>query len=169
MTQISYAREKFPSLFGPDGQKWNDLFDAHGMEVRGRKFKLFWSRYYEIERQSRLIWIVARNHETGEPVGYSCHWWYVDMHFSDVIGADDLWYVIPAMRKLGIGRNVKLIGLHCLKKAGAVRTYDLIRDDGPWRTLKALGYEVWGTRWVSDLQQVESLGGLPRAYNEAAE
>lgn len=154
---VSYAREKFPSEYGPQGQLWKELFNAHGQEVRGRNMKIFWSRYYAIERDNRLIWIVARDEQTGVPVGYSCHWWYVDMHFGDVVGADDLWYVIPGARHLGIGRRVKEIGLSWLKHAGAERTYDIIRAGAPnevYRCLDRLGYQLSGHRFVFDFCRI---------------
>lgn len=148
---ISYGRELFPSIFGPQGELWSGLFSAHGMEVRDKPFRLFWERYYEIQRQNRLFWIVARRGEKNEPIGYSCHWIYRDMHFGNLVGADDLWYVTPELRGLGIGRKVREIGLAYLKEAGATDTYDMIRDGGPSQALENLGYEFWGSRWVKKI------------------
>lgn len=144
---VSYGREKFPSEYGPEGGFWTKVFNDHGQEVRGRNMRLHWSRYYEIERDGRLFWVVARDDETGYPLGYSCHWWYKDMHFGDIVGADDLWYVRPVARGLGIGRRVKEIGLALLQEAGAVWTRDVIRRDGPNEMLSAMGYENWGYVW----------------------
>jgi hypothetical protein len=148
---VVYGRENFPSEYGPQGAVWTTLFNAHGQEVRGRNMKIFWNRYYAIERDRRLVWIVARDEETATPIGYSCHWWYIDMHFGDKVATDDLWYVIPAARKLGIGRRLKEIGLACLVEAGVQRTYDMIRTDGPWQAMKNLGYYESGIRWSKDL------------------
>ena len=149
---ISYNREKFPLEYGPDSGLWKELFKAHGQEARGRDMKLNWSRYYQIEHEGRLIWIVARDENTLLPIGYSCHWSYVDMHFSDHVGADDLWYVIPAARGLGVGTRLKTTGLDALRAAGAIRTYDMIRaGSSAYNALDSLGYKMWGHRFVKEL------------------
>ena len=168
---VSYGRENFPSQYGPQGATWIELFNMHGQEVRGRDMRIFWTRYYAIERERRLIWIVAREEATKTPIGYSCHWWYVDMHFGDIVGADDLWFVIPAARKLGIGRRLKEIGLACLREAGATVTYDIIRagaGGGVYEALEAMDYKLWGHRFVRHLilssngQENESAATLDR-------
>lgn len=137
----------------PDSEKseLQPLFDAHAMEVRGHKFKLNFDRYAVLQAQMRLVWAVARN-ERSEPVGYSGHYWFYDLHFGDKVAADDLWFVDPNYRRLGIGFSVRQFGLTALRVRGVVRTYDLLRAemaDQDFMTL--LGYSRWGTRWTKEL------------------
>lgn len=144
--EISYQGETFP--FAGNG-KWQSLFDAHGTEVRGRPMVINWARYRSMERDGRLVWIVARERSSWIPVGYSGHYWYIDLHFCDKIAADDLWYVVPEHRGKGIGRRARQMGLDALAAMEVKTTSDLIRNGGP--DLTHFGYEPWGTRWIRQL------------------
>jgi GNAT superfamily N-acetyltransferase len=144
MDDILVAREPFPNQ---NDKNFRALFEAHGQEVRGRPMLIQWGRYREL--QNRFVWIVARDITSYRVIGYSGHYFYMDLHFSDKVAADDLWYVIPAARGKGIGRRVREIGLANLKALGVTTTYDFIRDGGP--DLTKLGYEKWGTRWMKHL------------------
>jgi len=146
---IGYEKEDFPCR--PDkAEEFRSLWDAHGIEVKGKPLCLSFSGYARIEDDGRLIWIVAR--DEGVPVGYSCHWWYQSLHFDQRVGHDDLWFVAPSHRGRGIGRNVKKIGHAELRMAGAVETEDMIRIsyEHP-RLMSGLGFEVRGTWWMKKL------------------
>jgi L-amino acid N-acyltransferase YncA len=146
LERIDYRLEPFPS---PNSPLFNRLFEAHGREVRGKPFDLAYTRYYEIERDKRLVWVVARSIESNAPIGYACGWWYRDMHFDERVGADDLWYVDPNHRRSGVGKTLKVMQHKELAKAGVARIYDVIRGAYNHPTLMHdLGFERWGTRWA---------------------
>src|SRR5712692_9604505 len=70
---VRYAREEFPRVVNRDS--FGPLFRDHGMEVRGKPFDLDYRRYYSIEAEGRLVWIVASHVGTGTrltPIGYAC-------------------------------------------------------------------------------------------------
>lgn len=140
-------REIFPFATPTE---FDDLWRRHGDEVRGKPFDLDHARYRQIQKQGRLVWIVARN-DYGLPVGYSCHYWYRDIHFDDKVATDDMWFVTPSIRGYGIGRQLKELGHAELKKQGVVRIYDLIRESAHARLLQDLGFRTWGIRWCKDL------------------
>jgi hypothetical protein len=143
-----YAKEVFP---GP-GSDFDQLFKAHGREVRGRPFDLDFRRYHAIEFDKRLVWIVARVPQTRKPIGYACSHWYRDMNFYERVAADGLWYVDPAYRRSGVGKTVKVLCHEHLEKAGVVRIYDNIRAayNHP-NLMHDLGFVNWGHRWVKVL------------------
>src|SRR6266436_7172842 len=147
---VKYGLEKFPE----PGGEFRDLFSAHGREVRGKSLQLDFHRYYQIEREKRLVWVVARSIETNKPIGYSLHYWYRDLHyFADVVGADDLWFVDPPYRGSGVGRMVKLLGHAELQKAGCVRISDNIRMGGvSHKYMRDLGFVPYGFKWQKDLR-----------------
>lgn len=145
---VEVRRELFPPPL-PQG-KFAPLFLQHATEVRGKPFCLNYSRLYQIELENRLVWIVARN--KSEPIGYSLHFWYQDLHFGDRLASDDLWFVLRDFRGKGIGGRLKELGHACLKKEGALRTSDTIRSEFDHPTLMTdLGFSPWGTRWTKDL------------------
>jgi GNAT superfamily N-acetyltransferase len=152
---VKSGREIFP----PPVSDFAPLFEAHGMEVRGKPFRLDYKRYADLEFEGRLVWIVARvNRAVSDegrhgvarvPVGYSCSWWYRDMHFDERCAADDLWYVVPQYRRQGIGRQLKGLAHSELHKAGVARIGDNIRTGGvPDEFMFNLGFTVWGARWI---------------------
>lgn len=143
--------EPWPVPGGPGWRRFRELWDLHGCEVRGEPLALDHHRYQDIERDGRLIWVVAR--EQGLPIAYSGHFWYKSLHFDERLGHDDLWFVAPAYRGLGIGRKVKEMGHAALKKAGCVATEDLIRANYDHPHLMAdLGFKAWGTRWRKEFR-----------------
>jgi GNAT superfamily N-acetyltransferase len=149
---IRIGREIFP----PPVSEFGSLFEAHGMEVRGKPFRLDFKQYHKIEFDGRLVWVVARDRRHYDPleapnraVGYSCSWWYRDMHFDERCAADDLWYVSPEYRDRGIGQRLKQAAHEILEKAGVVRIGDNIRHGGVHDDLMAgFNFVSWGTRWV---------------------
>ncbi len=149
MGKIRFGTEIFP---GPVSA-FNRLFFHHGLEVRGRPFELDFKRYHQLEFEKRLIWIVARWTKSSIPLGYSCHFWYRDLHFNERVGSDDLWFVDHRVRALGIGFTLKLIGHDELRKHGVVKTSDNIRATFRHNKLmNDLGFEKWGNRWQTRLE-----------------
>src|ERR1700719_3181804 len=148
MQGITYAKEVFPQLgSGPaGGTGFAELFQAHGIEVRGKPFDLDFRRYQAIEYEGRLVWIVARF--TGIPIGYACSFWYRDLHFYERVEAGDLWFVRKDYRRSGVGKTLKEMCHEELKKQGVVHVYDTIRSDYDHRKLmQDLEFERWGNRW----------------------
>lgn len=128
------------------------LFNTHGIEVRGRPFELDYKRYYQIEFEGRLVWVVARDLATEQPVGYSCHFWYRDLHFDERVAVDDLWFVLPEFRCKGIGLRLKNTGHELLEKQSVIRVTDTIRDSYNHPGLMdGVGFRPWGTRWMKEL------------------
>lgn len=156
MKGIAYEIERFPGTHNMDDyDTFCEMFESHGIEARSKPLDLNWDRYAAIEREGRLVWVVARSGGAGLPLGYSCHWSYRDMHFHEIVAVDDMWYVMPHVRRHGIGRELKNIGHAALRKAGAVKVYDAIRTSGPDIVMmQKLGYELWGYRWVKDLSAI---------------
>jgi GNAT superfamily N-acetyltransferase len=126
-----------------------ELFDAHGIEARGRPLDLDIVRYAMIEREGRLAFFVARSE--AKPVGYSCHYFFAALHGSERLGHDDIWYVKPEHRGRGIGRALKEMGLAWLREKNCVNTEDIIRGKLHAELLQSMGYEAWGTKWVRKL------------------
>src|ERR1700719_4030609 len=148
MQGITYAKEVFPQLGSGSagGTDFGQLFEAHGIEVRGKPFDLDFRRYQAIEYEGRLVWIVARF--TGIPIGYACSFWYRDLHFNERVAADDLWFVRKDYRRSGVGKTLKEMCHEELKKQGVVHVYDTIRSDYDHRKLmQDLEFERWGNRW----------------------
>lgn len=146
---MKIAREKFPTA--AERITFAPLWIAHGIEVRGRPLELDFARYEQIERDGRLVCVTARDMD-GRPVGYSWHYWYASLHFSQRTGHDDLWYVDRGYRMGGIGMAMRRMGLDLLREAGAVETSDFIREGGVWPgTMTALGYERRGSWWERKL------------------
>jgi len=144
---VTYGKESFPGR-----QQFKGLFLSHGIEVRNKGFDLDFQRYYQIEKEGRLVWIVARTVEHSIPIGYACSFWYRDMHFNERVAADDLWYVDQSYRHSGIGKALKVMCHVELKRCGVVRVYDAIRESYRHPTLmQDLGFEKWGCRWVKML------------------
>ncbi len=146
---VKYRLEKFPH-----GDKYFEfMFSEHGREVRGKPLKLDFMRYQQIEREKRLVWVVARSIEFNRPIGYSLHYWYTDLHdCGERIGTDDLWYVGNDFRGKGVGRMLKHMGHAELQRQGVVRTSDNIRSSFEHDTLMSnLGFQEWGVRWMKSL------------------
>jgi len=145
---VTYGKELFPLR----DSEFNNLFDDHGQEVRGKPFALDFDRYRQIESEGRLVWIVARSIDTGAPKGYACSFWYRDLHFNERVAADDLWFVRKDYRGSGVGKTVKLMCHAELKNQGVVTIYDTIRAAYNHHGLMSyLGFEPWGTRWKKTL------------------
>jgi hypothetical protein len=152
MQGVTYAKETFPQLgSGPNtGTEFSELFQAHGIEVRGKPFDLDFRRYHQIETEGRLVWIVARS--GGVPIGYACSFWYRDLHFDERVAADDLWFVHKDYRCKGIGESLKERCHADLKSQGVVKIYDTIRAAYNHPGLMSdLGFEFWGHRWRKTL------------------
>ena len=146
---VRYQKEIFP---GPKSD-FTPLFDAHGMEVRGKPFSLDFKRYHRIEFEHRLVWIVARSMETGLPLGYACSFWYYDLHYRDeLVAADDLWFVQKNSRRLGIGKMVKVMCHKELAAAGVIRVRDTIRRGfNNTAVMHDLGFREGATGWDKEL------------------
>lgn len=141
------AIEDFP--YGPNSE-WQPLFDAEGMEIRGEMMRLDWLRYGHIKSDNRLAFAAGRL--DGNPVGYAAGYVFHDLHWGDRVATDDIWYVKPEHRCGGLGEALKSV-LHAeLKRLGAVRVYELTRNEYYHPTLMSdLRYRIWGTRWVREL------------------
>jgi len=143
---VCYGLETFPNKIS----SFSGLFSEHGREVRGESFDLDFGRYRQIEKEGRLVWVVARSKNNGIPVGYACSFWYRDLHFVDRVAADDLWFVHKDFRGKGVGKTVKLMCHEELKKQGVVSISDTIRSSGFVHPtlMRDLGFEPWGIKWV---------------------
>jgi len=142
LPSASLSREEWHS----GSQEFNELFVRHGVEVRGKPFELDRPRIYALQRQGRLVWIVARN-DFGEPIGYQLSFWYRNLHWNEIEATDDLWYVTPGHRRQGIGAALKSLAHIELARHGAIRVFDNIREAAHAKLMGELGYEPWGTRW----------------------
>lgn len=147
---IVCARE----VVGPDSLDWgrqNELFNAHGMELRGVPAKLDVSRYLQIQKEGRLVYITARD-EKGIIQGYSNHYWHRHLHFPIRVAQDDAWYVMPALRNQGIGKRLREKALEELKKDGVQYVYGRLKVKHPHdNSMQELGYEPWETVWLKKL------------------
>jgi GNAT superfamily N-acetyltransferase len=130
--------------------EFNELFVRHGVEVRGKPFELDRARIANLQKQGRLVWIVARS-GFGLPVGYQLSFWYRNLHWNEFEATDDLWYVTPDLRRQGIGATLKSLAHHELRRHGALRVFDNIRAAAHAKLMGELGYEVYGTRWMKKL------------------
>jgi len=148
---VRYGREIFPQ----PKSEFDDLFFKHGYEVRGKPFNLDFKRYHRIEFEGRLVWVVARSMETGQPLGYACAFWYRDLHFDERVAADDMWFVQKESRGLGIGKTVKIMCHRELTNYDVVRVYDTIRRGfNNTSIMHDLGFREWGTRWMKEIGKV---------------
>jgi hypothetical protein len=162
LESVTYGKELFPLL----GNGFNSLFADHGREVRGKPFDLDFRRYGQIEREGRLVWIVARSIETDAPIGYACSFWYRDLHFNERVAADDLWFVRKDFRNKGVGIAVKTMCHEELKKQGVVRVYDTIRAVGFRHAtlMRDLGFEPAAIRWTKELTDQGAIGKSNTSY-----
>jgi GNAT superfamily N-acetyltransferase len=146
---ITIGAEVFPPPIR-DGQ-YDRLFKLHAMEVAGRPFQLDYNRYYHLEADGRLCFIAARD-SLANPVGYSCHFWYRDLHFDERVVADDLWFVHPDYRRRGIGSALKLLGHECMVIKGVVRARDVLRDEFKHPNIMIkMGFTPRAIQWTKDL------------------
>jgi GNAT superfamily N-acetyltransferase len=131
------------------------LFRSHGIEVRGKPFELDYRRYFQLESDGRLIFIVGRDKNLeSQPIGYSCHFWYRDLHFNERICCDDLWFVMPEYRGRGIGRALKVKGHSMMAAMGAIEAKDTIRGAFAHTNLMdAIGFKVKALQWTRDLKK----------------
>ena len=147
---LVYDREDF----NPDAADWKrqvELFDAHGMELRGIKSDLDVQRYLQIQREGRLIYVTARD-VSGVLQGYSSHFWHRHMHFNVRVAQDDAWYVIPGLRRLGVGRKLREFALRELELAGVKYVYGRLKTAHPHdESMTGLGYVPWETTWIKQL------------------
>jgi len=147
---INYAREEF----SPDASDWGrqmELCEAHGIELRGFKPKLDIPRYLQIQKEGRLVLITARD-VAGVMQGYSIHIWHRDLHFPVFVAQDDAWYVVPELRKHGIGRCLREHALEELKKAGVRYAYGRLKTAHPHDgSMIDLGYQEWESVWIKEL------------------
>lgn len=132
------------------------LFKMHGVEVAGQPFEIDYRRYFQLEADGRLVFVVAHDDTAmprGPVIGYSCHFWYRDLHFNKRRCADDLWFVLPHYRKRGIGTALKLLGHDMMRYRGCVQATDVIRNsfDHP-NLMVGLEYAPRATQWIKDLQ-----------------
>jgi GNAT superfamily N-acetyltransferase len=147
LPSASLSREEWRS----GSKEFDRLFLHHGIEVRGKPFELDRVRIYNLQRQGRLVWIVARDDGYAEPIGYQLSFWYRNLHWNEIEATDDLWYVSPDWRRDGIGSALKRLAHYELGRHGAVRVFDNIREAAHARLMGELGYEPWGTRWVKKI------------------
>lgn len=148
--QITYQREDF----NPDASDWKrqqQLFDAHAMELRGLMSDLDLDQYARIQNQGRLVWITARDVDR-LLVGYSMHFWHRHLHFNIRVAQDDAIYVVPELRKLGIGRKLRELAIEELKNAGVKIVYGRLKVAHPHDdSMESLGFVPWETVYLKEL------------------
>ncbi|HEX8838785.1 MAG TPA: GNAT family N-acetyltransferase [Candidatus Acidoferrum sp.] len=145
------SQEVFPPPVGKS--TFSQLFNLHGIEVQGRPFKINYARYTRLEFEGRLVWIVARDINSELPIGYSCSFWYYDLHYYDEkVASDDIWFVDKEWRNRGIGTWLKHAAHTELKRHGVKRVSDVIRGvfDHP-NLMRDLGFVNSGVKWVKTL------------------
>lgn len=147
---LTYQREDFDPD-APDWPRQKELFDAHGMELRGFKSDLDIHRYLQTQREGRLVFITVRDKDRVLQ-GYSSHFWHRDLHFPVRVAQDDAWYVTPEFRKLGIGRKLREIALDELRRAGVKYAYGRLKTAHPHDdSMTDLGYVPWEQVWIKEL------------------
>lgn len=146
LPSASLSREDWPK----DTAEFDDMFVRHGIEVRGKPFDIDWERIAQMQRQGRLVWIVARS-DFGLPIGYQLSFWYRNLHWNEIEATDDMWFVVMSARRNGVGAALKALAHNELKRHGAVRVYDNVRHTEQSRLMGQCGFDVWGTRWVKTL------------------
>lgn len=145
-----------PAPVGPSYVDFHPLFVAHGLEVQGRAIRPDVIRYADLERRRSLAFFAARR--KGEAVGYSCHIAYRSLHWTENIGHDDFWYVIPELRGHGIGSALRREGLKWCKSVGCVYVDAIMfRDLANRALLRKLGYQRKGIRWVYEFPAHQEL------------
>lgn len=147
---VFYHREDF-NPDAPDWQRQKSLFDAHAMELRGFMSDLDLPRYLQIQSEGRIVYVVVRDKERVVQ-GYSMHIWHRDLHFNVRVAQDDAFYVVPELRRLGIGRNLRNIALDELRKAGVKYAYGRFKAAHPHdETMAELGYVPYETVYIKEL------------------
>lgn len=149
LVDIVYAREPFIL-----DERAQELFDEHATELRGFKADIDVLRYQQLQNENRLVWITARDSD-GVLQGYSMHFWHRDLHFNQRVAQDDAWYVVPELRKHGIGKELRRRALDELKKDGVKLAYGRLKlaHDHP-DTMSELGYIPWETVYILDLSKL---------------
>lgn len=142
---ITYQRERF-DLYAPDFARWMELFQAHADELR--KFGVLQlnidsERYLDLQRENRLFLFGAR--VDGVLQGYSSYFTHRHLHYRHVwVGQDDAQFVVPELRRLGIGRQLRELNMAAMKEAGvkfvtARDKYEHEHDE----SLSEMGFVLW--------------------------
>lgn len=148
--EIKYGREDFDPK-APDFGRWLELCDAHALELRGMKADIDIDQYQRLQKQGRLVLIMARNID-GLLIGYSSHFWHRDLHFNQKIAQDDAWYVIPELRVRGIGRKLREMTIEELRKDGVKYVYGRLKTAHPHDdSMTSLGYFKWEDVYIKEI------------------
>lgn len=148
--EISYRRENF-NPYAPDWQRQRQLMDAHAMELRGMMASPDIAQYLRLQDEGRLVIITARDREDVMQ-GYSSHFWHRDLHYQIRVAQDDAWYVVPELRKQGVGRRLRELALEELRKDGVKYAYGRLKTAHPHDdSMAGLGYVPFETVFLKEL------------------
>jgi hypothetical protein len=110
-------------------------------------------RYLNLQRMDRLHLVTVR--EGGQLRGYSIHFIYHHPHYRQVKCAeDDIHYVIPPLRRMGVGKTLRGFALDGLKERGVQFVTARMKVGHEHEThLRELGYAPMEMCWARDLTE----------------
>lgn len=146
---LVYAREPLES---GDWKEKLRLFDMHAEELRGRKTDLNLDIYRKLEANGFLVFLTARDFDSGKLIGYSSHIWHHELHYSMPVAQDDAWFVLPQFRCLGIGQKLMEAAHTELARLGVKIVLTRVKVSAPHDAVLAqLGYRPYEVNWRKDL------------------
>jgi GNAT superfamily N-acetyltransferase len=151
---LTYRREDATPNWAADAM---DLLKAHYEEVA--KFKRLLKpnpdieRYLNLQRLDRLHLVTVRDGALLR--GYSIHFIYQHPHYRQVKCAeDDMHYVIPSLRRMGVGKTLRGFALDGLKERGVKFVTARMKVGHEHEThLRELGYTPMEMCWARDLTE----------------
>jgi len=147
---LVYQREDFDPK-ARDWKRQRELMDAHAMELRGMPADPDIFQYQRLQREGRLVIITARDGQ-GILQGYSSHFWHRDLHFNIRVAQDDGIYVVPELRKQGVGTFLRKMAIHELKKAGVQVVLGRLKVAHPHdESMTELGFVPWETVYIREI------------------
>lgn len=138
---ITYAVESVDQVKADIGELLEMHYDEVAMHKEAMTLAPDWPRYYQLERDYRLVALTAR--EDGRLVGYSV--FFLDMHIhyaGALVAVNDVIFVRRDCRQgTNIGTDLILYSERMLKQAGVTKVVWHIKFDHDWSAiLRRRGY-----------------------------
>lgn len=146
---IVFAREKFDT----GSATWardKELLDQHGLELRGKTTVPDLEVYKRLNAQGKLVIVTARVDNLA--IGYCVHMVSKDIHFGELIAMDDVTFVAPGLRRLGIGRRLREKAIEELKAMGVKVVLARFKVAHPHdEHMKKMGFVPYETVYVKEI------------------
>lgn len=152
LADIEFKREEPKPGDTSDWKRHLELFDYHGIELRDMTAVPDIETYMKLHAAGRLVLITARLKESGDLVGYSIYIVIREIHFQQVIAMDDVIFVLPHFRKIGIGTRLRQAALEECRKAGCKLLLARFKVNHMHeQTMQRLGFRPFEVTYCKDI------------------